>query len=79
MIGRLPVFPRASLKMRSRFGVRFAEMQPDEQAITRIITRGSPERPSRVERNRLGQVEYKTGLEKACILKFSRFVLPNAG
>jgi hypothetical protein len=30
MIGRLPVLTRASAKIRSRFGVRLAEIQPEK-------------------------------------------------
>src|SRR6266576_7151915 len=41
--GRLPVFPRDCAKMRSRFGVRLAEMQPEKSivlpAAVRIISR----------------------------------------
>src|SRR6266849_5679723 len=31
--GRLPVFPRACAKIRSRFGVRLAEMQPEKSVV----------------------------------------------
>ena len=37
MTGRFPVLARASAKIRSRFGVRLAEMHPDEIKEEEII------------------------------------------
>jgi len=50
MMGRLPVLARASLKIRSRFGVRRAEIQPANWIMVAAKTKHERERAnSRVD------------------------------